>query len=90
MHITREMEQAIDFITGCCPGQVFLSRDFQQALIIGDDSTWVARVSEDGSMEEAYLSTQPMEMFVGLGENEHRIRPEDLPDMEGFVPGFTC
>jgi hypothetical protein len=88
--MSKAMQEGIDMILGCCEGQVFFSRDFPQAIIIGNDSTWIARVSQDGSTEEAYLSTRPMEEFVGMGENEHAIHEDDLPELQGFTTGFTC
>jgi hypothetical protein len=82
------MAEAIEMITGCCEGQVFISRDFPQALIIGNDSTWIARVSEDGSTEEAYLSTEPIETLISCVEDTFTV--DHLPELQGFTTGFTC
>jgi len=86
--VTKEMRDAIDMILGCCPGQVFFSRDFPQALILADDSTWIARVNSDGSTEEAYLSTEPLETLVSVKEDT--FTASDLPELQGFTTGFTC
>lgn len=84
--VTPEMQEGIDMVTGACGGQVFFSRDFPQALILADDSTWIARVSSDGSTEEAYLSTEPIANYV----DSQAYREEDLPELQGFTTGFTC
>lgn len=86
--VSQAMQEAIEMITGTCPGQVFFSLDFPQAIIIGDDSTWIARVSYDGSTEESYLSTIPIESYVSAVEDTYTI--DHLSDLQGFTTGFTA
>ena len=91
--VSPAVEDSVAFITGCCPGTVFYSGD-GDALILGDDRTWIARVfthSDDESeahTEEAYLSTEPIESLVSCVEDTYTS--EDLPELQGFTPGFTC
>ena len=84
MRPTKKMLESIEMITSTCEGQAFYSRDFPQALIIGNDSTWIARVSEDGSTEEAYLVQYPAECLSTADGDDN---PEHI---KGFTTGFTA
>lgn len=91
--VPEEVTAEVNFILGACSGTVFYNAD-GDALILGEDHTWIARVAWDaGDQEartyEAWLSTVPMEDFAGLGENEHRV-PDDVSELQGFEAGFSC
>lgn len=92
--VPEEVTKEVDFILGACPGTVFYNAD-GDALILGEDCTWIARVAWDaGDQEartyEAWLSTIPIESYLGPKENEHVLYDEDLPELQGFETGFSC
>lgn len=76
---------AVEHVTGACPATVFYDAD-GNALILGDDHTWIARITHDtvqAYTEEAYLCTVPLEDFSSEDVN-------DLPEYRGFEAGFTA
>lgn len=88
-HVRHVVEEEI---LGVVNGTVFYNSN-GDALILGDDHSWIARVTHDEEMaytEEAYLSTQPIESYLGVRENEHAYQEDDLPALKGFETGFTA
>lgn len=86
-------EEAIEMVTGLVGCQVFRNGDSEhpQALIIGNDSTWLARVHCDGSIEEAYLISEPVrDVLQGACGGITRVTDDDVEPIQGFTPGFTC
>lgn len=88
MDMPRELTNTVEMICGTVECQVFYCADFPQALLIGNDSTWIARVYADGSYESAYLSTEPIETYVSVVEDTFTV--SDLPALQGFATGFDC
>lgn len=90
--VPEEVTKEVDFILGACPGTVFYNAD-GDALILGGDNTWLARVAWDaGDQEartyEAYLSTMPIETYVTVREDTYTS--EMLSELQGFENGFSC
>lgn len=83
-------ESAIALVTGSVPCQVFRRTvnygggDYPDALLLGDDGSFVVHVAYDGSMEEAYLINEPIE------DAAHCCMGEPGDELKGFTNGFTC
>lgn len=81
-HAFPAFADAIEFITGTCPHDVFYrtanygAGDYPEALLLHTDGESVVHVSYDGSYESAYLFAEPAE--------------HECPNQAGFTPGWEC
>lgn len=84
------VRDAVEHILAAVNGTVFYDAG-GNALILGDDHTWIARVTHDTVLaytEEAYLSTEPIANYVTACEDSYTA--DDLDALQGFTTGFTC
>jgi len=84
------VKEEVEHILAAVTGTVFYDAA-GNALILGNDHTWIARVTYDtvkAYVEETYLSTLPIENYVSTVEDTYTV--EMLPELTGFETGFTC
>ncbi len=85
--ITDDAAEMVDSITTCCPATCFYAANGMM-LVLADDATWIARVYPDGGVDTAYLSQEPIETLVSVKEDTFTVN--DLPELQGFTPGWEC
>lgn len=82
---------AVEHIQAACPSDVYYNSNGDAIVLDSLNHEWVARVYHDtveAHIEEAYLSTEPIENYVDTVEDTYVH--ENLPELKGFTTGFTC
>lgn len=83
--------EALESITATLPGTVYHAAD-GSALFLHEDGLYIIRVAADGTTSSAYTAQQPVEDLI-MAHEDHTAgdyTPEDLPELEGWEPGWNC